>query len=68
VLNFTVVFNLQVGVGLLNPSDVNSLHGTGAMDTSDQEQGPASQDTLDGLDGKRQFLLLDYLRHFLFIL
>jgi hypothetical protein len=37
------------------------------MDTSDQEQGPASQDTLDGLDGKRQFSLSDYLKHFLFI-
>lgn len=43
----------SVGVGLLNPSDVNSLHGTGSMDTSDQEQGPASQDTLDGLDGSK---------------
>lgn len=42
----------SVGVGLLNPSDMNSLHGTGSMDTSDPEQGPASQDTLDGLDGR----------------
>jgi hypothetical protein len=35
------------------------------MDASDQEQGPASQDTLDGLDGKKLFSLPDYLKHFL---
>ncbi|XP_021921646.1 longitudinals lacking protein, isoforms H/M/V-like isoform X5 [Zootermopsis nevadensis] len=39
------------GVGILNPSDINSFHGQGSMDTSDQDQGSASQDTLDGLDG-----------------
>jgi hypothetical protein len=62
------VFNFQAGVGILNPSDMNSLHGQGSMDTSDQEQGPASQDTLDGLDGKRLFSLSHYLKHFLLIL
>ncbi|KAJ9594146.1 hypothetical protein L9F63_014462, partial [Diploptera punctata] len=41
------------GVGILNPSEMNSLHGPSSMDTSDQEQGPASQDTLDGLDERR---------------
>lgn len=49
------MFHFQTGVGILNPADMNSLHGQGSMDTSDQEQGPASQDTLDGLDGKRLF-------------
>ncbi|XP_069699862.1 broad-complex core protein isoforms 1/2/3/4/5-like isoform X10 [Periplaneta americana] len=41
----------SAGVGILNPGDMNSLPGPGSMETGDQEQGPASQDTLDGLDG-----------------
>ncbi|XP_069699853.1 zinc finger and BTB domain-containing protein 17-like isoform X3 [Periplaneta americana] len=40
----------SAGVGILNPGDMNSLPGPGSMETGDQEQGPASQDTLDGLD------------------
>lgn len=62
------MFNFQAGVGILNPSDINSFHGQGSMDTSDQDQGSASQDTLDGLDGKRLFSLSHYLKHFLLIL
>lgn len=52
-----LVFNFQAAVGIMNPSDMNSLHGQSSMDTSDQEQGPVSQDALDGLDGKRLFSL-----------
>jgi hypothetical protein len=66
-LKFHWYFNLQTGVGILNPGDMNSLHGSGSMDASDQEQGPASQDTLDGLDGKKLFCLSSYLKHFLLI-
>jgi hypothetical protein len=66
-LKFYWYFNLQTGVGILNPGDMNSLHGSGSMDASDQEQGPASQDTLDGLDGKKLFSLSNYLKHFLLI-
>ncbi|XP_033610735.1 longitudinals lacking protein, isoforms H/M/V isoform X10 [Cryptotermes secundus] len=51
-LNIAETLSLpSAGVGILNPGDMNSLHGSGSMDASDQEQGPASQDTLDGLDG-----------------
>jgi hypothetical protein len=64
-LQFHWYFVLQAGVGILNPGDMNSLHGSGSMDASDQEQGPASQDTLDGLDGKKLFSLSNYLKHFL---
>jgi hypothetical protein len=46
---------------------MNTLPGPGSMDTSEQEQGPAAQDTLDGLDGKILFSLSDYLKHFLLI-
>ncbi|XP_023722787.1 sex determination protein fruitless isoform X5 [Cryptotermes secundus] len=50
-LNIAETLSLpSAGVGILNPGDMNSLHGSGSMDASDQEQGPASQDTLDGLD------------------
>ncbi|XP_023722783.1 sex determination protein fruitless isoform X2 [Cryptotermes secundus] len=53
-LNIAETLSLpSAGVGILNPGDMNSLHGSGSMDASDQEQGPASQDTLDGLDGSK---------------
>ncbi|XP_069699859.1 protein abrupt-like isoform X7 [Periplaneta americana] len=46
----------SAGVGILNPGDMNSLPGPGSMETGDQEQGPASQDTLDGLDAKPEHM------------
>ncbi|XP_023722790.1 protein abrupt isoform X7 [Cryptotermes secundus] len=55
-LNIAETLSLpSAGVGILNPGDMNSLHGSGSMDASDQEQGPASQDTLDGLDEFRHW-------------
>ncbi|XP_069699860.1 protein abrupt-like isoform X8 [Periplaneta americana] len=52
----------SAGVGILNPGDMNSLPGPGSMETGDQEQGPASQDTLDGLDGRKRMAYEDKFR------